>query len=137
MIEIPFPPQRYGYIAVRGLVYRHSKQTLVNFLVDTGASTTMIDPCIMESIGYTKDCQEYVSPASVSGPAGKETGYRVKTQKILLHSAECILTNIDVVCIRPERGVEALLGLNFLRHFHYCIDHKKCLLTLVTPEKIL
>ena len=81
MIEIPFPPQKYEYVFVRGLIYRHSKQVLVNFLVDTGASTTMIDPRIMESIGYSKACQEYIGPATVSGPAGKEEGYRIKAKK--------------------------------------------------------
>lgn len=130
MIKIPFPPQKYDFIVVPGVIYRANKQHIINFLIDTAASTTMIDPDIMKDIGYTRDCPEFVSPAKVSSPAGKEEGYRVKSEKILLYSMECVLRDIDVVCIRPERNVEALLGVNFLKHFHYCIDHKDHVLTL-------
>jgi clan AA aspartic protease (TIGR02281 family) len=130
MIEIPFSPQEHNFIVIRGVVYRARKQRIVDFLIDTGASTTMIDPIIMQSIGYTENCEEYVKPASVSGPSGKENGYMVKTQRVLIHSVKCALNDIDIVCIRPEKNVEALLGLNFLSKFHYCIDHKNHIMTL-------
>jgi hypothetical protein len=70
----------------------------------------MIDPDIMQRIGYSPDGEAFVSPASVSGSAGKYQGYRVNAHKVLVHSMECSIANIDVVCIRPERNVEALLG---------------------------
>lgn len=130
MIKIPFPPQKHDFIVVSGLVYKNRKQHIVQFLIDTAASTTMIDPKIMEKVGYAENSPEYISPATVSGPAGKEKGYRVRAQKVLLYSAECVLPDIDIVCIRPEKNVEALLGLNFLKHFHYCVDHKNHMLTL-------
>ena len=130
MIEIPFLPHKHDYILVHGLVYRNSKQAMLRFLVDTGASMTMIAPAVMQSIGYTPECTEYVSSATVSSPIGKEEGYRVKAQRVLIHSAECVLPNIDIACIRPERNIDALLGLNFLRHFRYSVDHKRHLLTL-------
>ncbi len=130
MIRIPFSPQKYDYIIVPGLIYRGSKQVMIDFLVDTGASTTMVDPLIMESIGYTSHCEEYMSPAAVSSAAGKEHGYRIKSHKLLIHNAQCALNDVDIVCIRPEKNVEALLGLNFLSQFHYCIDHKNHLMTL-------
>lgn len=130
MIKIPFSHQKYDFTIIPGVIYRGRKQQIINFLIDTAASTTMIDPEIMEGIGYSRTCPEYVSPATVSGPAGKEEGYRIKSEKILLYSAECVLRDIDVVCIRPERNVEALLGVNFLKHFHYCIDHKNHIFTL-------
>lgn len=130
MIEISFPPQKYGYVVVPGVIYRGRRQVIIDFLVDTGASTTMIDPRIMASIGYTPECPEYVSRVSVSGPAGREEGYRVNAHKVLIHSAQLALDNVPVICIRPERNVEALLGLNFLRNFHYCIDHKNRIFSL-------
>jgi predicted aspartyl protease len=130
MIKIPFKPQKYNYIIVPGLIYRGSKQVMIDFLVDTGASITMVDPYIMQSIGYTRTCAEHISPASVSSPAGKEEGYHVKAHKMLIHSQQCVLQDIDIICIRPEQNVEALLGLNFLSKFRYCIDHKKHVMTL-------
>jgi len=130
MIDIPFPPQKYNYIIIPGLIYRSNKQVMIDFLVDTGASTTMVDPRIMESIGYTPSCPEYISQATVSSPAGKERGYRIKAQKMLIHSTQCTLQNIEVVCIRPEHNVEALLGLNFLSHFQYSIDHQAHMFSL-------
>ena len=130
MIKIPFSPQEHDFIVIRGVVYKARKQRIVDFLIDTGASTTMIDPKIMQSIGYTENCKKYVKPATVSGPSGKEGGYMVKAQKVLIHSMKCTLNNIDIVCIRPEKSVEALLGLNFLSQFHYCIDHKNHVMTL-------
>lgn len=130
MIKISFPPQKHDYVLIPGLVYRRRKQIMIRFLVDTGASVTMVAPDLMQDIGYFENCEEYVEPATVSGPAGKENGYKVKAQKILVHSMECVLPDIDIVCIRPEKNVEALLGLNFLKYFHYCIDHKNHVLTL-------
>ena len=130
MIEIPFSRQQHNFIIIRGAIYRERKQRIIDFLIDTGASTTMIDPLIMQSIGYTQHSEEYVKPAAVSGPSGKERGYVVQAQQVLIHSMECALSNIDVVCIRPEKSVEALLGLNFLSKFHYCIDHKNHIMTL-------
>lgn len=130
MIKIPFLPQEHGFIVIRGAVYKARKQRMVDFLIDTGASTTMIDPRVMQSIGYTEDCEEYVKPATVSGPSGKESGYMVKAQKVLIHSMQCALDDVDVVCIRPEQNVEALLGLNFLSKFHYAINHKNHIMTL-------
>lgn len=130
MIKIPFPLQKHDFIFIPGAIYRGRRQHIVHFLIDTAASTTMVDPKIMEDIGYAKNCPEYISPATVSGPAGKEAGYRVKSERVLLYSMETALENIDVVCIRPERNVEALLGVNFLKHFRYCVDHQQRLLTL-------
>ncbi len=129
-IEIPFLPQKHHFIVIPGLIYKNRRQRVVQFLIDTAASTTMVDPKIMEDIGYSKNCPEYISPATVSGPAGQEKGYRVKTQRVLLYSMEFVLPDIDIVCIRPEKDVEALLGLNFLKYFHYCIDHKNHQMTL-------
>ena len=130
MVNIPFSPQKYDYIIIPGIIYRTTKQVILDFLVDTGASTTMVDPRIMENLGYTPHCSEFLGHALVSSPAGTEEGYRIRTQKLLVYSSECAVTNIDIVCIRPERNVEALLGLNFLKHFKYSVDHKKCVLTL-------
>lgn len=129
MLEVPFPSQKYSYIVIPGIIYRGRKQVMLDFLVDTGASTTMVDPRIMASIGYTASCPEYISPATVSSPAGKEEGFRVKVENMLVHSQQLSVQPIDVVCIRPERNVEALLGLNFLQNFRYCIDHKKCVIS--------
>lgn len=130
MSNISFSSQKYGYVIVPGLIYRGRKHAMVDFLIDTGASTTMVDPRIMSALGYTVACAEHTGAVTVSGPSGSETGYRVKAHRLLIHSSEFRLDEIDIVCIRPERNVEALLGLNFLRHFHYCIDHKACLMTM-------
>lgn len=128
-LEFSFPKQKYGYVVIPGIIYRGRKQVILDFLVDTGASTTMVDPRIMASIGYTPSCPEYVSPATVSSPAGKEEGFRVKVEKMLIHSVQLSVESLDVVCIRPEHNVEALLGLNFLQHFHYCINHRDCMVS--------
>ncbi len=128
-INIPFPHNEHNFIVVSGLIFGPKRQRIVKCIVDTGAAVTMIDPDIMESVDYSIHGPEYVSPATVSGPSGKQSGYKVKAQKLLIQSAQCALADIDIVCIRPERNVEALLGLNFLKHFRYCIDHKKQLLT--------
>lgn len=130
MIDIPFSPQRYDYVIVPGIIYRNRKQLLIDFLVDTGASTTMVDPRIMDSLGYSAHCSEFLGPVSVSGPAGKEAGYRIKAHRLLIHSAQLTVSDIDIACIRPERNVEALLGLNFLKHFHYCVNHDTHTLSL-------
>lgn len=124
MTDISFSPSKHDFVYIPGLVCRHRKQRRFDFLIDTGASITMIDPGLMESIGYASDCPEYTGPASVSGPSGRGEGFRVKVHKLLLFQAKWSLDNVEVICLRPEKGVEALLGINFLKHFHYCINHR-------------
>lgn len=52
----------------------------VRFVLDTGASHTIIDYRIAESLGYSK--QNVVAPSRVSSAAGKEEGYRLRIESI-------------------------------------------------------
>lgn len=102
----------------------HSPSGVVRarFVLDTGASFTIVDRRIAETIGYFPT--HAVSPSRVSSAAGKEEGYRIKVAafETLGHRIE----NFEVAChALLEQGVEGLIGMNFLEQFDFCIYPSK------------
>lgn len=88
------------------------------FVLDTGASQTIIIPDVTDSIGFSaRDGHDF---STVQSPIGKEHGYRLK-----LTAFEGLgkkVENFEVSChdLGVDR-IEGLLGMNFLNQFNFCI----------------
>ena len=88
------------------------------FVLDTGASHTIIDHRIAASIGYSS--LNAVASSRVSSAAGKEEGFRI--QLAALETLGKRIEHFDVAChALLEQGVEGLIGMNFLERFDFCI----------------
>ena len=88
------------------------------FVLDTGASFTIIDYRIAESLGYSS--KNAIAPSRVSSAAGKEEGFRlhIAAFETLGKRTE----NFEVAChALLEQGVEGLLGMTFLEQFDFCL----------------
>lgn len=92
------------------------------FALDTGASHTIIDYRIIESLGYSQ--ANALGKSRVSSAAGKEEGYRIRVEAIEALGKRC--APFEVACHALfEQGVEGLLGMTFLEHFNFCIYPSK------------
>lgn len=93
-----------------------------DFVLDTGASYTIIDHRLAASLGYTKDKSD--SKTRVSSTAGKEEGYLIKTNKF--EALGKTLFSFGIACHSLyEQGVMGLLGMSFLERFDFCIFPSK------------
>lgn len=93
-----------------------------DFVLDTGASHTIIDYRIAKAIGYSSI--DAIAPSKVSSAAGKEEGFKIKIASI--ETLGKCFENFEVAChALLEQGVEGLLGMTFLEQFDFCIFPSK------------
>lgn len=88
------------------------------FVLDTGASCTIVDHRIAEGIGYSP--VNAVSSSRVSSATGMEEGFRIRMA--FFEALGERMANFEIAChTLLEQGVEGLLGMNFLEQFDFCI----------------
>lgn len=88
------------------------------FILDTGATFTMIDHSIADLLGYSaRDASGFTTVASA---VGRERGYRLVIKGFAALGRHC--TDMNVACHDlKQQGVEGLIGMNFLEHFDWCL----------------
>jgi clan AA aspartic protease (TIGR02281 family) len=92
------------------------------FVFDTGASLTIVDYRIAETIGY--ESHHAVAPSQVSSASGKEHGFRIKVASFETLGKQ--RANFEVAChALLEQGVEGLIGMNFIEQFDFCVYPSK------------
>lgn len=118
----------YKYTTLSGLILLQLRVcgplgwTNAMFVLDTGASQTIIIPDVTDSIGFSaRDSHDF---STVQSPIGKEHGYRLK-----LNAFEALgkkVENFEVSChdLGVDR-IDGLLGMNFLSQFNFCIHPKE------------
>lgn len=109
-------------IVIEAAVYGKNGRTSCSFVLDTGASMTTIDPSITDLLGYS--AQEAVGFSTVSSAVGKERGYRLR-----LAAFETLgqhIPNYEIACHDlKDKGVEGLIGMDFLERFRWCVDPQR------------
>lgn len=112
------PAGEHGRMFVDAVV---NEQVLVPFLLDTGASLTIITRSTALSLGL--DDWE-----SLDWMTFTTSGGRIRTPVIELDSirvGEIELEDVDVAIDVDEHLPFGLLGMNFLRHFRVVVDHQR------------
>lgn len=96
------------------------------FILDTGASSIIIDHTVAFDLGYS--ARDGSGFSRVSSAVGKERGYR-----LIIDTFEALGKNrnsVEVHCHDlKDQGVEGLIGMSFLKQFKWCIDPKKQLIS--------
>jgi len=94
------------------------------FLLDTGASHTVIDSDMVERLGLP-----IVAKALVSTTAGPETRPVVQVEVASIGSASVDGLQPSVVPLRQlrevESGIVGLIGQDFLSRFNYTVDYRR------------
>lgn len=95
------------------------------FVLDTGASYTIIDHRLAKYLGYSKE--DAFSPSRVSSALGKEEGYRIRVEAMEALGKK--FSPFEVACHSLyEQGVAGLLGMTFLERIDFCIFPSKQLI---------
>ncbi len=106
----------------------------VELIVDTAATATTLSSSVVERIGYS--AADGYEPTFVQTVIGREDGY-------MLYVAELTVFSVWVpnfaVMVSPLRGIEGLVGMNFLRHFNFEIRPAEQVINLeiLDPSKII
>lgn len=92
------------------------------FVLDTGATKTVIDHSIISALGYS--ARDGIGISTVSSALGKETGYRLSINAF--QALGKTIKDCEIVCHDLlDQGAEGLVGMSFLEQFNWCIHPKE------------
>jgi predicted aspartyl protease len=95
---------------------------IFNFAIDTGASVSLIDIDVMQSIGYKRtDCIRTIETVTASK---RETAYEYEIDNI--RAIGLTRRNFKIISrsLPVGLGIDGLLGLNFFKNKELTIDFK-------------
>ncbi|MBI2335808.1 MAG: clan AA aspartic protease [Deltaproteobacteria bacterium] len=100
------------------------------FILDTGASLTIVDHSLALSLGYS--ARDGIGLSTVSSVIGKERGYRLMMKGF--ETLGRLYNSFEVACHDlQDQGIEGLVGMNFLEKFDWCVHPNKQV--IFTKEK--
>lgn len=100
-----------------------------NFLVDTGAQVTTIDPALVSEVGLKIVGTTGVSGFGISGAASYTQLDLVKAGEHSIKNALVVVQDLEPLR-RLDPQVRGILGDNFLEHFDLLIDYAHSILCL-------
>jgi clan AA aspartic protease (TIGR02281 family) len=115
--EVAFTKQLDNIIVTAQL----NNKVNASMLVDTGAGVTVISDSLAKKLGIDREELKQTIELSVAG------GHRLSAKFILLDSVkigdiEAKKVEAAIIEGTPSKGVDGLLGMNFLKHFSFRID---------------
>ncbi len=115
----------YSYDASQGLIFLPGeivgplRSEAISFVFDPGAFRTMVSTELTDYLGYhASGTSQKISADSV---IGREHGCTLRLKKLTILGFD--FSEIDVACFDLPEGVDALLGLDVLRHFEITLRH--------------
>ena len=123
-IKIKFSKGRFG--VVNALL---NKKITASLLVDSGASHVVISEKIARQLGI-EDLEDKPTIHSVLADGSITTGFSITLDSVKVGDSEVKNVNTTVSKRPPGAGLDGLLGMTFLSHFHLKIDAKENCLVL-------
>lgn len=105
-------------IVIPVILYGRRGHLESEFILDTGASSTIVDHSLASALGYS--ARDGVGLSRVSSVVGKEKGYH-----LIIEGLETLgkkMGHFEVACHDLlDEGVEGLIGMSFLEQFDWCM----------------
>ena len=104
------PKKREVPVAVR--VYGPSANRRFRFLLDTGTQRTVIDPSVLDSLGYGAHMGTRIS--HLLGAGGPQSGYLIEVARLEVFGVA--VGPLEVFChdLLIDRGIEGLIGMDLV-----------------------
>lgn len=115
--RIAFPPGRRIEVSAR-----INGQGWVRLMLDTGADVTMMTP---EALIANKVSYRDAKQVSLHGIGGIATGYRVTLDSLEVGGARVAPMRVVSHDVQIARGLDGLLGRDFLNYFRVSIDNTR------------
>lgn len=122
MTVVPFDPGRDLIIVearVRGLLGR----VALEFVVDTGASITLVTASTLDKLGYNPRDGEAIT--SITSPLGREPGYLIRIRELGAFGHTFTDFPVHAHDLADSTDIDGLLGLDVLRRFNYEVRSKE------------
>ena len=102
------------------------------FLIDTGATYTLISPKMAKKLRIRKG-EGYAATFTVADGRTVE-GRVVLLDEIRVGRAKVYDTEVAILDTFGDTGLDGLLGMSFLRHFKFKIDHQESKMVLYETD---
>jgi predicted aspartyl protease len=126
-MTVPFTPSQ-GLILIDAQLWGPTGNRRARLALDTGATTTLIRPAILVSIGY----DPAAAPARLQMTTGSGVEFVARFPLDRLEALGQQRTQFPVVAhtLPPTATIDGLLGLDFLRGQRLTIDFRRGRITL-------
>lgn len=98
------------------------------FALDCAATTTLIVPGVLDTLGYSPLTGETIS--TVTSAIGIEPGYLRRVSRFCALGFEHTDFQVNASDLHDDAGIDGLLGLNFLRNYNYEVRSKEGVIRL-------
>ena len=115
---IPFPSKMGGHIVLKATINGRFPGT---FLVDTGASMVSFSEDFARKLSLDTSSAKTIEVRLADGKTVKAKEVTLRSVKV--GNAEVTKVRAIVMKEPPGSGIDGLLGMTFLRHFHIKIDN--------------
>lgn len=113
-------------VLVPATLYHNGKKVRATFLLDTGASSTTISDSLAEKLGIDVQSGKQMIGQVVGG--GLLLVSRVAVDRIDVGPKSRSYIDVDVIEHSGSGRFDGLLGMNYLRNYHYVIDFRNGLI---------
>jgi predicted aspartyl protease len=126
-VTAPFDATQ-GPIYVEAEVSGPTGRSSLRLLLDTGATTSLIDPIMLIAVGYDPDSSTDQVQVTMGG--GSASVLRVVLNRLTALGQHRIGFSVLSHPLPPDAGVDGLLGLDFFRGSILTLDFRVGLITL-------
>jgi hypothetical protein len=127
MMTAPFDPTK-GPIQIEAEVSGPTGRSSLQLLIDTAATTSVVDPTILTAVGY--DPGAATTKVKVAMGGGVVSVPLLFVNRLTVLGQHRIGFSVLSHALPPEPGVDGLLGLDFLRGQILTLDFRDGLIAL-------